>query len=61
VSLIDWVTVIRRYTPIVWYVVLTVLVGQIVTVLFAHRGDFQVDTVIPVLTNDLRESDNLLL
>lgn len=41
-SLIDWVTVIRRYTPIVWYVVLTVLVGQIVTVLFAHRSDFQV-------------------
>jgi hypothetical protein len=42
VSLIDWVTVIRRYTPIVWYIVLTVLVGQIVTVLFAHRSDFQV-------------------
>lgn len=42
VSLIDWVTVVRRYVPIVWYVVLAVLVGQIAMVLFAHRQDLQV-------------------
>lgn len=42
VSLIDWVTVFRRYAPIVWYLVLTVLVGQIAVVLYAHRLDFQV-------------------
>eukprot|EP00428_Durinskia_dybowskii_P064343 CAMPEP_0170377026 /NCGR_PEP_ID=MMETSP0117_2-20130122/12047_1 /TAXON_ID=400756 /ORGANISM="Durinskia baltica, Strain CSIRO CS-38" /LENGTH=545 /DNA_ID=CAMNT_0010632285 /DNA_START=123 /DNA_END=1760 /DNA_ORIENTATION=- len=48
VSLIDWVTVIRRYVPILWYALLTVLMGQIVAVLFAHRLDFK-----ELLVNDM--------
>ena len=42
VSLIDWVTVVRRYVPLVWYALLAVLVGQISIVLFEHRFDVKV-------------------
>jgi len=50
VSLIDWFTVFRRYVPIIWYLVLVVLTAQITMVLFRHRLDFHVSSILVIFS-----------
>mmetsp|Transcript_1740 Transcript_1740/g.2958 ORF Transcript_1740/g.2958 Transcript_1740/m.2958 type:complete len:532 (-) Transcript_1740:479-2074(-) len=40
-SLIDWMTVFRRYIPLLWYVLFAVLVWQISYILFENRFDLK--------------------
>mmetsp|Transcript_4323 Transcript_4323/g.9689 ORF Transcript_4323/g.9689 Transcript_4323/m.9689 type:complete len:532 (+) Transcript_4323:133-1728(+) len=40
-GLVDWVTVIMRYLPILWYILMAVLVSQVGSSLWGYRFDLQ--------------------
>jgi hypothetical protein len=42
VSLISWVQVFRIYLPFVWFGILSILVGQVLFIIYEHRFDLQV-------------------
>lgn len=43
VSLISLVQVFRTYLPALWFLVIGIIIAQIITALYEHRFDLQVD------------------
>jgi hypothetical protein len=43
-SLVDWVSVVSVYLPILWLIVVGILSVQVLCTLYEHRFDFQVWT-----------------